>query len=113
MNKSLFLGRKNTQFYNSGKKVIEFLVSAFCLITIIYLFLSALFIHDFSVINLINARKQTSFLENNVATLTQENERYVQENKRLLNDDFFIESIARREYLMVKEGEKVYIFKSR
>ncbi len=113
MNKLLLLKRKNSLFNSYSKKILNFLVTLVCIILSIYLFLSILFFHEFSFINHFAARQETVELEKKVINISNENERYISENKRLLDDDFFIESIARKDYLMVKDGEKVYLFKTR
>ncbi|MCK9330217.1 MAG: septum formation initiator family protein [Candidatus Cloacimonetes bacterium] len=112
MNKMLTFTKKNSQFNLYTKKIFAFLLTISSIVLTLYLFLSIMFFHEFSFINLINERKETFDLDKKVVNINKENDRYIEENKKLKDDPFFIESIARKDYLMVKEGEQVYIFKS-
>jgi cell division protein FtsB len=56
------------------------------------------------------SKKQLQTLTSSNEKIENTNDLLETENDKLRNDDLHIESIARKDYKMVKEGETVYIF---
>ena len=82
-----------------------------CILICLYFFLNILFFDTYSFI--------VFFTSNNrLKKLTVSNERIISQNnqlemeiEKLKNDQLYIESIARKHFTMVREGETVYVFR--
>ena len=94
---------KNKEFLLKASKVIVIII---CL----YYLLNIFFFDTYSLSEYKKSQARLTQLENLNEQLTQTNQQLQTEIHRLKNDQFYIETIARRDYRMVKKGETVYIF---
>ena len=85
-------------------------VKYLCIVACIYFLLNIFFFDTYSLSEYKRSQARLKKLEQQNEQLTQTNLQLQSEIHRLKNDPFFIETIARRDYRMVKKGETVYIF---
>ena len=76
----------------------------------IYFLLNIFFFDTYSLSEYKRSQARLKKLEQHNEQLAKTNLQLQSEINRLKNDPFFIETIARRDYRMVKKGETVYIF---
>ena len=76
------------------------------------LFLNIMFIDTYSFIAYLSSSDRLKKLTTSNERLMTQNSQLELEIEKLKNDPLHIESIARKNYSMVKQGETVYIFRN-
>ena len=92
---------------SSPKVYIKILALVLC----VYFFLNILFFDTYSLLSFTTQKKELNKLVEANEKIVKQNQELEEEIDKLKNDSFYIESIARRYYSMVKKGETVYIFR--
>jgi len=93
------------------KKHLKLSVKIVSILLCVYFFLNIMFIDTYSIATYF-------FQKNRLERMKTSNDRIIDHNKqleieieKLRHDSSYIESLARRNYTMVKPGETVFIFK--
>jgi len=88
------------------------IVNICCIIICFILLLKILFLDTYSVSVYYQQKNELKKLAVRSEKLQDENKALEIEIDKLKNDPVYIESLARRNYSMVKKGEEVYLFKT-
>jgi len=107
MNKYLALLPKKTT-----KEWISLGLKTFCVILCVYYVFNIFFFDNYSLRTYRQLKKELDQKTISNSNLAATNQGLEAEIDRLKNDAFYIETIARRDYKMVKKGETVYIFRN-
>lgn len=105
MNRSLHLKG------NKLKSNLEPIVKIVSIVICIYFILNILFLDTYSLAVYFKTKVQLQDAQKSFDKIVTDNNQLEITIDRLKNDPFYIESIARRDYRMVKTGETVYIFR--
>ena len=95
------------------KPFIRRIVKILCVTLCVYYVLNILFIDTYSLSVYFQQKNELNRLRNLNENLVTDNKQLAEEIEKLKNDPHYIESLARRNYSMVKKGETVYVFKER
>ena len=94
-------------FQKNKSKIIRYA----CLGLFCYIVLNIFFFHNYSIRVFFKSKSDYEKLIVSHEQIKETNLKLENEIEKLKNDPFYIESIARRDYKMVKKGEIVYNFK--
>jgi len=105
MNKYLTLLTKK-----SVREWVVISIKAFCVIACLLYILNIFFFDSYSLRTYKHLKKELDKKTVSNSKIAATNTDLEAEINRLKNDAFYIETIARKDYKMVKKGETVYIF---
>ena len=94
-------------------KHIRSILKILCIILCVYFVLDTLFLDTYSLTVYFQQKNELNRLRNINENLVADNKLLQEEIEKLKNDPLHIESLARKNYSMVKKGETVYVFKER
>ena len=89
------------------------IVKVSCVVLCVYFVLNILFLDTYSLTVYYQQKNELKRLNHINENLVKENKQLETEIDQLKNDPLHIESLARRNYSMVKKGETVYVFKEK
>ena len=92
-------------------KYLVILMRVASVVLCVYFFLNIFFLDTFSVASYVSQKNRLSRITVSNENITRQNRQLEYEIELLRNDSSYIESIARRNFTMVKEGETVFIFR--
>jgi len=92
------------------KEWIKFAIKVVCVIICLFFILNIFFLDAYSLKTYKQVKKDLNKKTTSNAKISATITELEKDIDRLKNDPFYIESIARRDYKMVKKGEIVYIF---
>jgi len=99
-------------FKNKGlDKGVTIFVKVSTIVLCVYFLLNIFFLDTFSVASYFSQKKELSRLTVSNRNIAEQNRQLEHEIDLLRNDPFYIESVARRNFSMVKEGETIFIFR--
>ena len=104
----------NKKILSIKDKIIEKLTPLFkivCILLSVYFILNILFLDNYSLLNYVRVKNRYDQMKASHEKIIQTNKELETEIEKLSSDPFYIETIARRDYRMVKKGESVYIFR--
>ena len=102
------------KFFNKNsdyKKYIIRTIRVVSLLLCMYLFLNILFFDTYSIAAYLSQKNRLERMKTSNAKLIEHNSQLEIEIEKLRNDSNYIESIARRNFTMVKPGETIFIFR--
>ena len=95
------------------KSIIRASIKVLCVTLCVYYVFNILFLDTYSLSVYFQQKNELNRLRNANDNLVLDNKQLQEEIEKLKNDPHYIESLARRNYSMVKKGETVYVFKER
>ena len=108
LKKSLFFSKSSQK---NAKRYIISSVKILCIVICVYYFLNILFLDNFSIISYFAKKDNLNKLQASHENISRQNKQLEIEIEKLKKDPNYIESIARKNYTMVKTGELIYIFR--
>jgi len=92
-------------------KYLTILVRVVSIVFCVYFFLNIVFIDTYSAMSYLSQKNNLNRTKASNDRIAEQNRQLEIEIERLRTDPLYIESIARRNFTMVKEGETVFIFR--
>jgi len=93
------------------KKYFRLSIKIVCILLCVFFFLNIMFIDTYSIATYFFQRNRLDRMKTSNERIAEHNRLLEAEIERLRHDSSYIESLARRNYTMVKPGETVFIFK--